>query len=102
MADEVIISERGHQVFTSGGVIMPIMPERITTQVRDLGEKSAAFNENTRMIRITANGAALWYKIGDTNVTCTANTDGNEFLASGQSIDEPVSPGQFIKTAADV
>lgn len=101
MADEVIISERALPVTGKNGTSLPILGERITTQVLDVATKSAAFNAATRMIRITANGSALWYKIGDTSVSATANTDGNEFLPADQSVDEIVEAGQFIDTAAD-
>lgn len=102
MADEVIISERAFNVKGPAGQISQVPGERITTQVLDITVKSAAFNDRTRMIRISNNaGAAIWYKIGDTNVSAAANTDGNEYLGSGQFVDEPVEAGQFIDTAAD-
>jgi len=102
MADEVIISERSSpSPLQSGQTTSADYGQRVTTQVLDAGVKSAAFNAQTKAILITANGADLWYKIGDTNVSAVANTDGNEFLPADQSRLEVVKAGQFIDTAAD-
>lgn len=100
-ADEVVISERGNQTYKTNSIIQPIHGQRITTQVIDAGTLSSAFNGATSMVQVCANGAAIWYKIGASGVSATANTDGNEFLPSGMCRDEPVMSGQFIDTAAD-
>lgn len=101
-ADEVIVSERGNQYYQTRGALAPILGERLTTQSLTLGSTSAAFNTATRMVRICNNaGAAIWYKIGASNVTSAANTAGNEYLPSAQCVDEPVAGGQYIDTAAD-
>lgn len=103
-ADEVIVSERNLPDSFVNGVPVPILGERITTQVLDVATESAAFNSATKMIRVCNNaGAALWYKIGASGVSAAANTDGNEYLPSGACVDEPLKTGDTnIDTAADV
>lgn len=100
MADEVVVSERSYPGYVAKGTSAIIQGLRLTTQVRDIGVQSAAFGTNTNYIRLTANGAAFWYKIGE-NPSAAANTDGNEFLPSGATVEEPVAPGEKIATAAD-
>jgi hypothetical protein len=101
-ADEVIVSERGNQFYQTRGSLASILGERITTQSLTIGATSSAFNSSTRMIRICNNaGAAIWYKIGASNVSSAANTGGNEYLPAASCVDEPVNAGQYIDTAAD-
>lgn len=101
MADEVIISEHGAPEVKRNGQVPPILGRTVTTQVLDIATKSAAFNAATKMIRITSKGTGFWWKIGDTTVSATADTDGNHWLAADQSVDITVDAGQFIDTAAD-
>lgn len=101
-ADEVIVSERKFPGLIKHGDTVPVLGHRITTQVLDVATLSAAFNASTNTIRICNNaGAALWYKIGTGTPSATANTDGDEYLPSGQCVDEPVTAGDKIDTAAD-
>lgn len=102
-ADEVVVSERIWPSVTVSGEHAPVLGNRVTTQVIDIATESAAFNSNTNMIRICNNaGAAIWYKIGASGVSAAANTDGNEYLLSGQCVDETLSPTDTnIDTAAD-
>lgn len=100
-ANEVIVSERGDQQYKTNGLIQPILGQRVTTQSLTLGSTSAAFNNGTSMIRICNNaGAAIWYKIGASDVSSAANTAGNEYLPAASCVDEPVRGGQYIDTAA--
>ena len=101
-ADEVIISERQTPGIRNNGAVIPILGHRNTTQILDIGERSAPVGSKTTMVRITAKaGTSIWYKIGDAGVSAAANTQGNEYLEGGSSVDEPVVPGQSIDTAFD-
>jgi hypothetical protein len=102
MANEVVISERAlpSSVSKQGNPKSPY-GERVTTQVIDAGSKSAALDNATEAVLITANGADIWYKIGGSSVSAAANTAGNEFLAADQSRLEIVTAGQYIDTAAN-
>jgi hypothetical protein len=101
-ADEVIVSERGPQTYSTNGDVQPILGTRIATQSLTIGSTSSAFNGATSMIRICNNaGAPIWYKIGASNVSAAANTAGNEYLPEAACVDEPVNAGQYIDTAAD-
>jgi hypothetical protein len=95
MADEITIHEHAEP-----NRVTLVKSPLITSQVLDLTVKSAAFNALTRVVRITAQAAA-WVKIGDTNVSANANTDGNIYLHAADTIEIEVEPGQFLDSAAD-
>lgn len=102
-ADEVIVSERYYPGLTIFGFPVNIQGTRLDTQVLDIATESAAFDTEANYILICNNaGAAIWYKIGASGVSATANTDDNEYLPSATCREEPLgSADTNIDTAAD-
>lgn len=101
MADELVVSERATGGVFKNGVAMPVLGLRLATQYLDEnGDTSNAFSAGTTIIRIHNKGSnGIFYAIGASDVTATANTAGSEYIAPGDSVDEPVEAGQFIATA---
>lgn len=97
MADEVIISERSNPSSIENNQLIPIQGSRLGTQVLDVGVQSAEFGTGTEYINITTK-VAIFYKIG-TDPSAADNTDNNEYLPAGASIQEPVRAGEKIDTA---
>jgi hypothetical protein len=100
MANEVVICEWKQP---EGGLSASIIGKLITSQVLDAGDLSAELNDDTKLISITANGAAIWVKQGGSGVSAAANTDGNIFIPSNATFVLPVdSTTRYVDTAADV
>lgn len=82
MANEVVIEEyAGFFCKYEDGTYAPVVGEFITSQIVNVGSKSAQLNARTKLVSIIdAGGSGFWYKVGDTNVDAAANTAGNRFL----------------------
>lgn len=103
MADKVIIAEYGGLAYFENGNLVPIYDEDnlITTQVLDIGVLSAAFNADTRYIRLRSKGAGFWYKFGSASVSALANTNGSDWLPADGPLDFAVKTHRYLDTAAD-
>jgi hypothetical protein len=69
-------------------------------EVLDIGTASAQLTGD--VCRLQAKGTGFWFKFGESGVAATANTDGNDYLAAGATIDIQLSETQnYFDTAAD-
>lgn len=99
MAYEVIIIEMTRPRCGDGS---SIGGKRITTQVLNVGTRSAKMNAQTEFVVIQSNVSAFWVKQGDSAVNAVAAADGNE-LVYADTLSQPfiISPGQdYFDTAA--
>lgn len=95
MADEVVCA-----LYDSFDENMqtPTIPSDVL--VRDIAV-SFQIPLGTEFIKLQSREAAFWYTFGGSGVSATAETDGNDFLASGDWITIRVAGGEYIDTAAD-
>ena len=108
MANEVIIEEYADFLIEyEDGTYAPVVGKLITSQVIDVGSKSAALNPATKVVTLSdAGGSGFWYKTGASDVSAVANTAGNRYIPAGMglySIGINVKGGEtHIDTAAVV
>jgi hypothetical protein len=105
MPNEVVIEEYASFFCKyEDGTYAPVVGEFITSQVIDVGAKSAALDPRTKLISIIdKGGSGFWYKVGDTNVDAVADTAGNRFLPPNVLWNFGVTEAErFIDTAAVV
>lgn len=101
MADEVIIVEMQKPTRRETGDSMNILGNIITTQVVDIGTLSAALNAKTELVLIISKGTGFWYKLGGSDVSAAADTNGNVWLVADQQHGIEVTDWTYIDTAAD-
>jgi len=102
MVKEVIIIECKRPNLTVQGGVSPVLGEIITTQIVDIGVKSAQFNSQTAQVRVLVNGTGYWMKQGDDTVSSVKEVAGNFPLGGdGDFVDLTVTPlNDFIDTSA--
>lgn len=107
MADEVIITYWTKSRGIVAGQTQPIYGKQLGGQVLDIGTKSAEIPDfvngiAVEIIKVKAKGSGFWILRGDTNVSAAADTDGNDWMDTGDIVDlEPDPVNTFIDTAAD-
>lgn len=98
MADEIVITEYKQP---EGGLHASIGGKVITTQVLDIGTRSAEFNADTKYVSIASRGVEVWFKTGDSAVNAAADTDGNSWIPADVLIVLAVDEStRYIDTAA--
>jgi len=104
VANEVVLREYSDNGALRNGGVVPVYSEEnlITTQVVDIGTRSAAFSTSpkTTYVTIDSVGTGFWYIFGDVTVNAAADTDGNSPLAAGGTKDFKVDTLSHVDTAA--
>lgn len=99
MANEVVITY-WKAASAEDGTASGVFGEPVGGEVTDIGTRSSQFEGE--VVRITAKGTGFWYRVGGSAVNAVANTDGNGYLAAGESVDiEVTGSGNYVDTAAD-
>lgn len=101
MADEVIIVEMQKPTRRETGDALSIYGHVITTQVLDIGTASAALNAATDMIEVQSRGTGFWVRLGGSDVSAAADTDGNFWIPAGGAKAIEVVSFTHVDTAAD-
>lgn len=101
MADEVIIVEMQKPTRRETGDSLPVFGDVITTQVVDIATLSAALNAKTELVQLISKGTGFWYKLGGSNVSAAADTNGNVWLGADKEHSIEVTDWTYIDTAAD-
>ena len=104
MTNEVIIMEFREPGILVNGIPAQLVGKLITTQILNVGQRSAKFNELTKIIIIQAKGTGFWVSHGDSSVVAQANVPGNFYVESGiATFPLPVDKWtQYIATQADI
>ena len=103
MANEVIIEEYGPQKYeTDGKLSGASIGKKIATQVLNIGSLSAPLNQETSYVIVQSKGAGFWMNEGASDVTATANADGNRWVPTEGVKEFPVTKEiTHVNTAAD-
>lgn len=102
MANEVVLKEYKDNGAMRNGSVVPVYSEEnlLTTQVVDIGTRSAAFNPSTEYVTIESVGVGFWYIFGDATVNAAADTNGNSPFAANGTKDFKIDTLSHVDTAA--
>lgn len=98
MADEVIIEE--YEAFDK---VLSTPTVTTRTTVLDIAAAAHQLNDKTELVIIQSKGTGFWAKVGGSDVSAAADTDGNMWIPADQQ--RPLLVGKrsglYIDTAAD-
>ncbi|MGB0496309.1 MAG: hypothetical protein ACPGJI_08125 [Kangiellaceae bacterium] len=99
MADEVIVVS-AQAASNTNGIASGAVGDIVTTQVLDIGTKSAAISGEVAVL--ISKGTGFWFKLGASDVSAAVDTDGNIWLPADSSFSFELSTTQnYVDTAAD-